>query len=139
MSARRNEVREECLAGQRVLRRIADKWSCLVVANLVEGPMHFNKLRRSMKGISQWSLTRAVRGLEREGMLSRMVAPTIPPRVDYELTDLGWSLLEQLRALGVWALKQESAIRQAREKFDARPTLPAFPVHRRSRATSRSA
>jgi len=138
MSVRRSEVREECLAGQRLLRRIADKWSCLVVASLVEGAMHFNELRRSLKGISQWSLTRAVRGLEREGMLSRMVAPTVPPRVDYELTELGWSLLEQLRALGAWALKQEPAIRQAREKFDGRPSSPAFPRHRRSRVTSGS-
>lgn len=120
MSARRIEVREECLAGQRVLRRIADKWSCLVIAELVEGAMHFNQLRRSLKGISQWSLTRALRGLEREGMLSRMVAPTVPPRVDYELTELGRSLLEQLRALGEWASKREFAIRQARERFDGR-------------------
>jgi DNA-binding HxlR family transcriptional regulator len=118
MLARRIEVREECLAGQRVLRRTADKWSCLLVASLVEGAMHFNELRRSLKGISQWSLTRALRGLERDGIVSRMVSPTIPPRVDYELTDLGWSLLEQLRALGAWALTREPAIRLARDKFD---------------------
>jgi len=111
-------MRGECLAAQRALKRAADRWSCLLVATLVEGAMHFNELRRSLKGISQWSLTRAVRGLERDGMISRIVCPTIPPRVDYELTDLGRSLLEQLRTLGAWALKQESAIRQAREQFD---------------------
>ena len=148
MSARRNEVREECLAGQRVLRRIADKWSCLVVANLVDGAMHFNRLLRSLKGISQWSLTRALRALEREGMLSRMVAPTVPPRVDYELTELGRSLLEQLRTLGAWAVKQEALVRRAREEFDHKhaspspqPALPERELHRprRSRFTSGSA
>jgi DNA-binding HxlR family transcriptional regulator len=118
MSGLRIQVREECLAGQRVLRRTADKWSCLLVASLVEGAMHFNELRRSLKGISQWSLTRALRGLERDGMISRMVAPTIPPQVDYQLTELGWNLVEQLRALGAWAMKQEPAIRQARDAFD---------------------
>src|SRR5215469_16565055 len=102
MSARRLQVREECLAGRRVLGRIADRWSCLVVADLIDGAMHFNELRRSLRGISQWSLTRALRGLERDGMVSRMVAAGIPPRVDYELTDLGRSLLEQLRTLGAW-------------------------------------
>ncbi len=128
MSARRLEVKEECLAGQRVLRRISDRWSCLVVANLVEGAMHFNKLRRCLQGISQWSLTRTLRGLEREGMLSRSVAMTIPLRVDYELTDLGRSLVEQLRVLGAWALKQEAAVREAREQFDQKhPGTPGQP------------
>src|SRR5215470_15465998 len=122
MSARLSEVREECLAGQRFVRRVADKWSCLVVASLSEGAMHFNELRRALRGISQWSLTRTLRGLEREGMLSRMVLPTTPLRVDYELTDLGRSLLEQLRPMGVWALKHEAAIRQARERFDDKRT-----------------
>ena len=135
MSGLRMQVREECLAGQRALRRTSDKWSCLLVASLVEGAMHFNELRRSLKGISQWSLTRALRGLERDGMISRMVAPSIPPRVDYALTDLGRSLLEQLRALGAWAMKHEPVIRQAREQFDEKaPHRKPF-----SRATSRSA
>lgn len=124
------QVREECLAGRRVLRRTADKWSCLLVASLVEGAMHFNELRRSLKGISQWSLTRALRGLERDGMISRMITPTAPPRVDYQLTDLGWSLVEQLRALGGWGLKQEPVIRVARDKFDEEharsPRRPQF-------------
>ncbi|HET6983855.1 MAG TPA: helix-turn-helix domain-containing protein [Myxococcaceae bacterium] len=124
-------MREECLAAQRVLRRTSDKWSCLLIASLVEGAMHFNELRRSLKGIPQWSLTRTLRGLHRDGLISRMIAPTIPSRVDYELTDLGWSLLEHLRALGAWALKEELAIQQARERFDemdASSRMPrAFP------------
>ena len=145
MSVRRLEVREECLAGQRVLRRIADRWSCLVVANLVEGAMHFNKLRRCLQGISQWSLTRALRALEREGMITRKAAASIPPRVDYELTDLGRSLVDQLRILGSWALKQEPAIRVAREDFDEKHGSPpgqlsprdgALPRRRRSRLSS---
>ena len=130
MPGLRMQVREECLAGQRALRRTSDKWSCLLVANLVEGPMHFNALRRSLMGISQWSLTRALRGLERDGMISRMVAPSIPPRVDYQLTDLGWKMLGQLRRLGAWAMKHEPAILQARDRFDAQhahsPRLPRF-------------
>jgi DNA-binding HxlR family transcriptional regulator len=138
MPALRTEVREECLAGRRVLKRIADTWSCLVLATLVEGAMHFNQVRRSLKGISQWSLTRALRGLEREGMLTRMVAPTVPPRVDYELTDLGRSLVERLRALGAWALKQEPAVRRARERFDERPSTPGCPRRRRPRVMSGS-
>jgi len=130
MPALRTQVKEECLAGQRALKRTADKWSCLLLANLVDGPMHFNELRRSLQGISQWSLTRAVRALERDGMISRMVTRTVPPRVDYQLTDLGWKMVEQLRALGSWAMKQEPAIRQARERFDAEhvksPRRPRF-------------
>jgi len=135
MSGLRMQVSEECLAVQRVLRRTADKWSCLLVASLAEGAVHFNELRRSIKGISQWSLTRTVRGLERDGMISRMVSQTSPQRVDYALTDLGRDLLEQLRGLGVWALKQEPSIRQAREQFDERSPHR----HRCSRVTARSA
>ena len=135
MSGLRMQVREECLAVQRVLRRTADKWSCLLLASLVEGSMHFNELRRSIKGISQWSLTRTVRGLERDGMISRMASPTTPQQVDYALTELGRSLLEQLRGLGAWALTQEPSIRQAQEQFDE-----SSPHRRRcSRVTSRSA
>jgi len=130
MSGLRMQVREECLAGHLALRRTSDKWSCLLVANLVEGAMHFNALRRSLKGISQWSLTRALRGLERDGMISRMVATSIPPRVDYQLTDLGWQMLAQLRRLGAWAMKHEPAIHQARDRFDAEhvksPRRPRF-------------
>ncbi|HET9156930.1 MAG TPA: helix-turn-helix domain-containing protein, partial [Myxococcaceae bacterium] len=92
------------MAGHRALRRTADKWSCLLVASLVEGAMHFNELRRSLKGISQWSLTRVLRALERDGMISRMVVLTPTPRVDYELTGLGCELVKQLRALGAWAM-----------------------------------
>jgi len=72
-------------------------------------------------------------------MLTRMVAPTIPPRVDYELTDLGRSLVERLRALGAWALKQEPAVRRARERFDERPWTPGTPRRRQPRVTSGSA
>jgi DNA-binding HxlR family transcriptional regulator len=135
MSGLRLQTIEECLAVQRVLRRTADKWSCLLIANLVDGTMHFNELRRSIKGISQWSLTRTVRGLERDGMISRMVSETRPQQVDYALTDLGRSLLDQLRALGAWALERELAIRQAQDRFDeGAPHRRRYP-----RVTSRSA
>lgn len=125
-------AREEWLAGQRILKRTADKWSLLLIANLVEGSMHFNKLRRALYGISQWSLTRTLRRLERDGMVRRMASPTMPPRVDYEVTDLGRSLLEQLRALGAWSLKQESAVRQAQEAFDETHAISRPPPRGRS-------
>ena len=125
----------DCRAVSDVLARIGDKWSVLVVTRLGNGPLRFNELRRAIGGISQRMLTLTLRGLERDGPITRTVYPTIPPRVDYALTDLGRSLLEQLRALGAWAMKHEPVIRQAREQFDEKaPHRKPF-----SRATSRSA
>ena|SRR6478672_11095722 len=71
-----------------ILARIGDKWSILIIILLGDGPMRFNELRRKIGGVSQRMLTLTVRGLERDGFLKRTVFPTIPPRVDYELTPL---------------------------------------------------
>src|SRR4051794_27719365 len=88
-----------CKAISGVLARIGDKWSVLIVSRLGNGPMRFNELKRDIGGISQRMLTLTLRGLERDGLITRTVFPTIPPRVDYALTPLGCSLLEPVVAL----------------------------------------
>jgi DNA-binding HxlR family transcriptional regulator len=85
---------------------------------LGEGPMRFNELRRRVGGISQRMLTLTVRGLERDGFVTRTVFPTIPPRVDYELTVLGHSLLTPIRELGSWAMQNIDLIEDAQRRFD---------------------
>jgi DNA-binding HxlR family transcriptional regulator len=108
----------DCKAVSGVLARIGDKWSVLIVSRLGAKPMRFNELKREIGGISQRMLTLTLRGLERDGLVTRTVFPTIPPRVDYELTALGRSLLEPVSALGDWALKNIARIELARAKFD---------------------
>ncbi|HEX4302239.1 MAG TPA: helix-turn-helix domain-containing protein [Rhizomicrobium sp.] len=107
-----------CKAVSGVLARIGDKWSVLIVTRLGARPLRFNELKREIGGISQRMLTLTLRGLERDGLVTRTVFPTIPPRVDYELTALGRSLLEPVSALGDWALKNIGRIDAARVKFD---------------------
>lgn len=108
----------ECQAVNSVLSRIGDKWSVLVVELLASGPKRFNELRRLIGGISQKMLTTTLRGLERDGMVTRTVFPTIPPRVDYELTPMGRELQVPVRALGDWARANIERIEEARAKFD---------------------
>ena len=111
-------VAEDCRAVSEVLSRVGDKWTVLVVSTLGDGPKRFNELRRALGSISQRMLTLTLRGLERDGLVTRTVFPTIPPRVDYELTKLGRSLLEPVSELGLWARKNRLAIEAARTKFD---------------------
>jgi len=108
----------DCRAISDVLARIGDKWSVLVVTRLGDGAMRFNELRRAIGGISQRMLTLTLRGLERDGLVTRTVFPTIPPRVDYELTPLGHDLLDPVSALGAWAIRNQPKIVRARETFD---------------------
>ncbi len=108
-----------CQTVTEVLSRVGDKWSMQVVMSLDEGPLRFNELRRAIAGISQRMLTRTLRGLERDGLVSRAVTPSIPPRVDYSLTPLGHSLKCPVKALGAWAVSNREAIAAARAKFDA--------------------
>jgi len=108
----------DCRAVSDVLARVGDKWSVLVVTRLGEGPMRFNELRRSIGGISQRMLTLTLRGLERDGLITRTVFPSIPPRVDYELTPLGRDLLDPFSALVAWAIRNQPKIARARERFD---------------------
>ncbi len=109
----------ECGRVAPVLSRVGDKWTILVVMLLGQGPLRFNELRRRVGGISQRMLTLTLRALERDGFVTRTVFPTIPPRVDYELTPLGRSLLEPVRHLGDWALRNIDQIEDARRRFDA--------------------
>jgi len=109
---------EDCRAVSEVLARIGDKWTVLVVSTLGDGPKRFNELRKALGSISQRMLTLTLRALERDGLVTRTVFPTIPPRVDYELTKLGRSLLEPVSALGLWARKNRPMIQEARRRFD---------------------
>ncbi|MEA1072911.1 helix-turn-helix domain-containing protein [Sphingomonas sp. LY29] len=103
-----------------VLNRVGDKWSMQIVMALANGPQRFSELKRAIDGVSQRMLTLSLRGLERDGLISRHVTPTIPPRVDYELTDLGVSLREPVNALGQWATEHIDCIRAAQARFDAK-------------------
>src|SRR5712672_4391447 len=109
-----------CLAAREVLNRVGDKWSIYIVGYLRDGPLRFNALRRSIEGISQRMLTLTLRGLERDGLVTRTIFPTIPPRVDYELTDLGRGLAQPVQALGQWAYDHRTEIEDARARFDRR-------------------
>jgi DNA-binding HxlR family transcriptional regulator len=113
---------EDCRALGDVLARIGDKWTVFVVGLLANGPMRFNAIRRTVGGISQRMLTLTLRGLERDGLVTRTVYPTIPPRVDYALTPLGCTLIEPLLALADWARKHEAAVEAARTRFDVART-----------------
>src|ERR1700684_3150880 len=110
----------DCRAIGDILARVGDKWSILVVSRLGEGALRFNELRRSIGGISQRMLTLTLRGLERDGLVTRTAFPTIPPRVDYELTDLGRGLWQPVEALGKWASDHQMEIEDARSRFDRR-------------------
>ena len=110
----------DCRNVASVLARVGDKWSVFVIMMLGSGPLRFNELKRMIGGISQRMLTLTLRGLERDGLVTRTVFPTIPPRVDYELTDLGRGLSEPVKALGQWAFEHRPEIESARDRFDAR-------------------
>ncbi len=102
-----------------VLNRVGDKWSMMIVMTLSRGPLRFSELKRAIDGISQRMLTLSLRGLERDGLVTRTVTPSIPPRVDYELTELGISLRQPVKALGDWAIAHIACIRAAQARFDA--------------------
>jgi DNA-binding HxlR family transcriptional regulator len=110
----------DCRGVASVLARVGDKWSVLVIMMLRNGPKRFNELKREIGGISQRMLTLTLRGLERDGLVTRTVFPTIPPRVDYELTDLGRGLAKPVMALGEWAMAHRDKIEGARDRFDQR-------------------
>jgi len=116
-------VPESCKPATEVLQLIGDKWSVLIVLQLQDGPKRFSELRRAIPKISQRMLTLTLRGLERDGLVSRDVTPSIPPRVDYELTKLGRSLQEPIRGLGQWAVDNHAAIVRARVAFDRASSL----------------
>jgi DNA-binding HxlR family transcriptional regulator len=110
----------DCRGVASVLARVGDKWSVFVIMMLFDGPKRFNEIKRMISGISQRMLTLTLRGLERDGLVTRTVFPTIPPRVDYELTDLGRGLSQPVIALGNWAKEHQAEIEAARARFDLR-------------------
>jgi DNA-binding HxlR family transcriptional regulator len=107
-----------CRTISTLLARIGDKWTVLVVSTLGEGSKRFNELRREIPSVSQRMLTLTLRNLERDGLVSRAVTPTIPPRVDYALTELGCSLLTPVNALSQWALDHVEKIHAAQSRYD---------------------
>jgi DNA-binding HxlR family transcriptional regulator len=108
----------DCRAVADVLARIGDKWTVYIVRLLADGPMRFNEMRRAVSAISQRMLALTLRGLERDGLVTRTVTPSIPPRVDYELTPTGLTLIEPLRAVGAWAIANRDYVERSRGKFD---------------------
>ena len=108
----------DCLAVSEILSRVGDKWTVLVVMTLRPKPLRFNDIKRAVGGISQQMLTRTLRVLERDGMISRTVYPTVPPQVEYALTDLGRSLSEPVIQLGQWAQAHLDLIHENRRRYD---------------------
>jgi DNA-binding HxlR family transcriptional regulator len=125
----------ECTMVSETLARIGDKWTVLVVELLCEGrgPVRFNEMRRAIHGISQRMLTLTLRGLERDGLVTRRVHPTVPPRVDYDLTKLGRSLRIPLVAVAEWVRANGTSIQAARQVFDATSTASPSSRHVRRR------
>ena len=106
-------------ASRTVLEVIANKWTNLAVCALKERPLRFGELRRRLDGVTQKMLTQTLRALERNGLVTRTVYPTIPPRVDYELTDLGRDVAGLLDGILVWSEEHVAEITAAREQYDA--------------------
>jgi DNA-binding HxlR family transcriptional regulator len=121
---------EGCQAVHSVLARVGDKWSILIIVLLGDGPKRFNEIKRMVSGISQRMLTLTLRGLERDGLVKRTQFPTIPPRVDYELTRLGHSLWEAIEPLSKWAYANVTQINKAQAEFERRkaPVMRRFPA-----------
>jgi DNA-binding HxlR family transcriptional regulator len=114
---------ESCLARD-VLDRVGDKWSVYVIGLLGDRPRRFTELLRTIEGISQRMLTVTLRGLERDGLVSRKVHAVVPPRVDYALTPMGRTLLTTLRELMIWADRHTAEIAESRVHYDARLAQP---------------
>jgi DNA-binding HxlR family transcriptional regulator len=113
-----DHANEDCRAVRSVLARVGDKWSILIIVLLGDGPKRFNEIKRMIGGISQRMLTLTLRGLERDGLVKRSHFPTIPPRVEYELTQFGRSLWDAVEPLSMWAQGHVRHIISARAAFD---------------------
>ncbi|NUR92905.1 MAG: helix-turn-helix transcriptional regulator [Nonomuraea sp.] len=111
-----------------VLEIFTNKWSALVLGALLDGPRRFNELRRMLDGITQKMLSQTLRSLERDGLLTRTVYPTIPPRVDYELTGTGQGAIGVISVLARWSNQNADGIVAARKAYDERAALPVEPV-----------
>ncbi len=121
----------EYIAAREILCRVGDKWSLYVVRCLKDQPLRFNELRRSIEGISQRMLTLTLRSLERDGLITRTVYASKPPRVDYELTEIGGTLVGPVVALLTWAERNRIYIHYSRRKFDQQEKAqPVFELRR---------
>ena len=107
-----------CRAVGDVLAQLGDKWTILVIRMLAPGSLRFTELRRGIGSVSQKMLTSTLRALERDGYVRRTVTPTIPPRVDYELTPMGREVLTPINALAAWALANRENVESARKAYD---------------------
>ncbi|WP_416409642.1 winged helix-turn-helix transcriptional regulator [Agrobacterium rosae] len=112
----------QCQIISSLLDRVGDKWTVMVVGVLADGPVRFNAIMREVGGVSHRMLTLTLRGLERDGIVERRAFPTIPPKVEYELTPLGQSLVEPLEQVMNWVRLNQEIIEKARGAFDARPS-----------------
>lgn len=112
----------QCQMISSLLDRVGDKWTVMVVGALADGPVRFNAIMREVGGVSHRMLTLTLRGLERDGIVERRAFPTIPPKVEYELTPLGQSLVEPLEQVMNWVRLNQEIIEKARGAFDARPS-----------------
>ena len=141
MSTEPQQLPADCRRAGDILARLGDKWTILLLMVLGDRRMRFTELHRTINGISQRMLTLTLRGLERDGLVTRTVHPTVPPRVDYELTSLGQTLRKPLVAVAEWARANRTAIEAAREVFDASSTASpsSRQVRRRTPALLRSA
>jgi DNA-binding HxlR family transcriptional regulator len=110
----------ECRRISQILSRVGDKWTVLVIVQLRDGPLRFSEIRRRLGSISQKMLTATLRALERDGLVTRTVFPSVPARVDYELTVLGRDLLRPVQTMANWAIEHADAIDRARARFDGR-------------------
>ena len=128
----RDHNAEDCRAVSSILARVGDKWTVLIVVLLGDGPKRFNEIKRMVGGISQRMLTFTLRGLERDGLVTRTVFPTTPQRVDYELTRLGSTLWKAVEPLGSWARAHLSEILRSRQRFDedGAKSKPVLTKHR---------
>ena len=118
MTVEPTHASEDCRAVSSVLARVGDKWSVLIIVLLGNGPQRFTEIKRLVGGISQRMLTLTLRGLERDGLVKRTQFPTIPPRVTYELTQLGRSLGKAVAPLGAWAQGHIKHVAKAQAEFD---------------------
>ena len=113
-----NELGELCRPVGDLLAAISSKWVVMILIRLSERPKRFSELKREIGTISQKVLTSVLRDLEKNGIVERVVTPTVPPRVDYSLTELGQSLLEPVHALGRWAVAHEDEVAEARAHYE---------------------
>jgi DNA-binding HxlR family transcriptional regulator len=118
MTAGPHPLLDDCQEVSRILARVGEKWSMLVVMLLRDGPRRFNDIKRNTAPISQQMLTRTLRGLERDGIVTRTIFPTRPPQVEYALTELGRSMAQPVLAFGEWVRQHLGEFDAARRRFE---------------------